>query len=396
MLLSLMLIISLGIAVQIFLKRLPLPGLLGLLLLGIALGPYGFNLLDEALLASSQDLRMLALIVILLRAGLGLNRKVLNEVRGPAFTMGVVPCIIEGLTVSVAAFYILDFPVPVAASLGFVLAAVSPAVVVPSMLYLKERGLGMNKGIPVLILAGASVDDVVAITFLTSALGWAVVGSVAGLWWQFMLIPARIAAGIALGIGAGLILVKLLPRVAAFHRGYAALLVLAGALAVVAIGEYTGIAGLLGVMACGFILVERGGRELHIVIKAADAAWLVAQIFLFVLIGAAVDIGVALEAGLAGVLVVSLGLLGRSFGVFLGLLGSKLNWKERLFCAIANVPKATVQAAVGGLPLAMGVAGGEVILAVAVLSIILTAPLGAAAIPLAAPRLLSGAGETEN
>jgi len=395
LLLSLLLIISLGVAVQLVLKRLPLPGLLGLLVLGVALGPHGLNLLDEALLASAQDLRMLALIIILLRAGLGLNRRVLNEVKGPAFTMGVLPCIVEGVAVTIAAMYVFKFSVPVAASLGFVLAAVSPAVVVPSMLYLKERGLGMNKGIPVMILAGASVDDVVAITFLTSALGWAVAGTTAGLWWQALLIPARIIAGIALGLVVGWILVKLLPKVASFQRGYAALAVFAGALAVVAIGEITGIAGLLAVMACGFILVERAGRELHIVVKAADAAWVVAQIFLFVLIGAAVDIGVAWQAGLAGALVIGIGLLGRALGVYLGLLGSKLNWKERLFCAISYVPKATVQAAVGGLPLAMGVPGGEIILAVAVMSIVLTAPLGATAIPLVAPRLLKKAAASQ-
>lgn len=388
MLLSILLIISLGVAVQVIIKRLPLPGLLGLLVLGVVLGPHGFNLLNEVLLASSQDLRMMALIIILLRAGLGLNRRVLNEVKGPAFAMGVVPCLVEGLAVTVAAVYVLGFSVPSAASLGFVLAAVSPAVVVPSMLYLKNRGLGMDKGIPVMILAGASVDDVVAITLLTSALGWAVAGVTSGIWWQALLIPMRIILGILLGLVVGWVLVKVMPRITSFQRGYSALAVFAGALAVVVIGEIAGIAGLLAVMSCGFYLVERRIKEMHLLIKSVDAAWMVAQIFLFVLIGAAVDVEVALQAGLAGAAIIGFGLLGRALGVYLGLLGSKLNWKERLFCAIAYVPKATVQAAVGGLPLAMGVAGGEVILAIAVLSIILTAPLGAATIPLAAPRLL--------
>ena len=393
MLLSLMLVLSFGLAVQIFMKRLPLPGLLGLLFLGVALGPNGFDLLDETLMAGAQDLRMLALIIILLKAGLGINRQVLNEVKGPAFGMGVVPCLAEGIAVTLAAVYILDFSLPAAATLGFILAAVSPAVVVPSMLYLKERGLGMNKGIPVLVLAGASVDDVVAITLLTSALGWAVAGTVAGLWLQALLVPARILAGVLLGLMMGLLMARLLPKIAAFNRGYTSLAVFAGALAVVTIGEHTGIAGLLAVMACGFMLVERAGREeLHMVIRATDAAWMVAQIFLFVLIGAAVDINVAMEAGLAGGLIIILGLLGRSVGVLGGLLGSKLNWRERVFCIVAYLPKATVQAAVGGLPLAYGIAGGEVILAIAVLSIILTAPLGAIAIPLAANRLLSSEG----
>ncbi len=362
-------------AVQIFMKRLPVPGLLGLLFVGVALGPYGFDLLDEILLAGSQDLRMMALIVILLRAGLGVNRRVLNEVKGPALIMGVIPCLAEGAAVTLAAIYILDFSPAVAASLGFVLAAVSPAVVVPSMLYLKKRGLGMNKGIPVLLLAGASVDDVVAITLLASALGWAVTGTIDNLWLQALLIPTRIAVGVALGLATGLLLARLLPRVAAFNRGYTPLMVFAGALAVVVVGEYTGIAGLLAVMACGFMLVELARREeLRLLVRAADSAWLVAQIFLFVLIGAAV---------------IAIGLVGRSVGVLSGLMGSNLNWRERLFCVIAYLPKATVQAAVGGLPLAYGLAGGEVILAIAVLSIILTAPLGAVAIPLAAPILLT-------
>lgn len=224
MLLSIFLILRLGIVIQYGMRKLPLPGLLGLLFLGVALGPQGFDLLAPVVLDYSQDLRLLALIVILLRAGLGLN---LNQVKTSALGLGVIPCLVEGLVVTVASRFLLEFSWPAAASLGFVLAAVSPAVVVPSMLWLKEWGLGMSKGIPVMILAGASVDDVVAITFLSSALGWAA-GSAAGVHWQLLIIPARILGGIALGLAVGWVLLKLMPLVSRFNKGYGALAAFCG------------------------------------------------------------------------------------------------------------------------------------------------------------------------
>lgn len=387
-LISLALILLLGMAVKMGMERLPLPGLLGLLLLGWVVGPQGLDWLSPALIDNASDFRLIALVVILLKAGLGVNRQVLNQVRVPALRMGVLPCIAEGLAAAAAATMILGFSWTAALALGFVLAAVSPAVVVPSMLFLKRKGLGMDKGIPVLILAGASVDDVVAITLLTSTLGWAA-GSGAVFYWQVALFPARIFGGIALGLAVGWLLARQLPTIFIHKKGYCALAVFAASLGLAAVGELTGIAGLLAVMACGFMIVETGGKAAELVVRATDAAWLVAQIFLFVLIGAVVDLNVAWAAGGAGIAIITFGLAGRSLGVLTGLVGSGLTWREKLFCLIAYLPKATVQAAVGGLPLAMGLAEGKVILAIAVLSIVITAPLGAAVIPLAAPRLLN-------
>lgn len=391
MLTSLALILALGVAIKISMRKLPVPGLLGLLVLGVVLGPYGLNWLDAQLLENAADIRMIALIVILLKAGLGLNRQVLTRVKGPAIRLGVLPCITEGVVAATAAHLLLGFSWPSALALGFVLAAVSPAVVVPSMLYLKRKGLGMDKGIPIMILAGASVDDVVAITVLTSVLGWAV-GTGASIYWQVLLFPAKIFGGIALGLAGGWMLAKASPFILSHSKGYVVLSAFALAFGLVALGELIGVAGLLAVMACGFLIVELGGKETEVIVRATDSAWQVAQIFLFVLLGAMVDLRVAVGAGLLGLLIITAGLLGRSAGVFAGLIGSGLSWREKLFCTIAYFPKATVQAAVAGLPLAMGVAHGEVILAIAVLSIAITAPLGAAAIPLVAPVLLNHKG----
>ncbi len=391
MLMSLALILALGVAVKIGMRHLPVPGLLGLLVLGVGLGPQGLNWLAPQLLENAADIRMIALIIVLLKAGLGLNRQVLAQVKGLAVRLGVLPCITEGAVAAVAAHLVLGFSWASALALGFILAAVSPAVVVPSMLYLKRKGLGMDKGIPVMILAGASVDDVVAITVLTSVLGWAV-GTGASIYWQFLLFPAKIFGGIALGLAGGWLLAKALPLILSHSRGYGALSAFALAFGLVALGEVVGVAGLLAVMACGFLVVELGGRDTEPIVKATDSAWQVAQIFLFVLLGAMVDLNVAVGAGLSGLLIIAAGLLGRSTGVFAGLIGSGLTWREKAFCTIAYFPKATVQAAVAGLPLAMGLAHGEVILAIAVLSIVITAPVGAAAIPLAAPVLLNNKG----
>jgi NhaP-type Na+/H+ or K+/H+ antiporter len=219
MLLSVALILLIGVVVIFYMRKLPLPGLLGLLLLGVALGHQGFNLLAPELLALGADLRLMALMIILLRTGLGLNRRVLNQVRSQALGLGFLPCICQDVVVAAASNLILGFTWPTAFSVGFVLAAVSPAVVVPSMLWLKERGLRTNKGIPTMLLAGASVDDMVAITFLTSALAWGI-GSAGAMGWQIAHFPLRILGGIALDLGAGWLSLKLLPPINRLNKGY--------------------------------------------------------------------------------------------------------------------------------------------------------------------------------
>jgi solute carrier family 9B (sodium/hydrogen exchanger), member 1/2 len=387
---SILIVLLLGLLADRLFRVLGLPGLLGMILVGVAVGPYGAGLLDPLLLAASADVRMLALVVILLRAGLGLEKDVLQKVGPQAIKMSAIPCLLEGFAAMLAAHTLLGLPLIEAGMLGFILAAVSPAVVVPAMLSLKERGLGMDKGVPVIVLAGASVDDVFAITLFTAFVG---LSSEAGesLLLQIARIPVQIAGGVLLGIAGGWLLYRLFRQKSVRLRGMERLaLLVAAALAILVIGQRLELAGLLGVMTLGFVLLERANGIAADLQRALDRIWFVAQILLFVLIGAEVNMSVALQAGLVGLGVVLIGLVGRATGVLIALHGSKLNAKERAFCALAYLPKATVQAAIGGIPLAMGLASGEMILAIAVLAVVLTASLGAVGIHALAPRLLQG------
>lgn len=387
---SILIVLVLGLLADRLFRALRLPGLLGMILVGVALGPYGAGLLDPLLLSVSADVRMLALVVILLRAGLGLEKQVLQKVGPQAIKMSAIPCLLEGTMATLAAHKLLGLPLIEAGMLGFILAAVSPAVVVPAMLALKERGLGMDKGVPVIILAGASVDDVFAITLFTAFVG---LSSQAGqsLLLQIARIPVQVAGGVLLGAAGGWLLYRLFRQRGIRLEGMERLaLVVAAALATLVIGERLQLAGLLGVMTLGFVLLERADGIAADLQRALDRIWFVAQILLFVLIGAEVNVSVALQAGLLGLGVVLIGLMGRALGVLIALHGSELNRKERAFCVVAYLPKATVQAAIGGIPLAMGLASGETILAVAVLAVVLTASLGAVGIHALAPRLLQG------
>lgn len=385
---SILLILLLGILGNKVFNFIKLPGLLGMILVGIIIGPYGFNLLDKAILDNSSDIRMLALIVILLRAGLGLNRETLNKVGKVAIKMSAIPCLFEGFTITLVAYKLLGIPFLEAGMLGFIVAAVSPAVVVPSMLYLREKGLGMKKGIPIIILAGASVDDVFAITLFTTFIGLSF-NTQSTIALQLLQIPIQVIGGILIGIIFGYILYKIYryKNIKLNDMEKLAILIISS-LMIVIIGDTAHIAGLLGVMTLGFILLEKANDFASNFEIELNKVWFFAQIFLFVLIGAEVNIYVAWKAGLIGALIILIGLIARSIGVIIALQGSNLNIKEKIFCTIAYSPKATVQAAIGGIPLAMGVASGNLILAIAVLAVILTAPLGAVGIKLLAPILL--------
>jgi NhaP-type Na+/H+ or K+/H+ antiporter len=385
---SILLILLLGILGNKVFNFIKLPGLLGMILVGIIIGPYGFNLLDKAILDNSSDIRMLALIVILLRAGLGLNRETLNKVGKVAIKMSAIPCLFEGFTITLVAYKLLGIPFLEAGMLGFIVAAVSPAVVVPSMLYLREKGLGMKKGIPIIILAGASVDDVFAITLFTTFIGLSF-NTQSTIPLQLLQIPIQVIGGILIGIIFGYILYKIYryKNIKLNDMEKLAILIISS-LMIVIIGDTAHIAGLLGVMTLGFILLEKANDFASNFEIELNKVWFFAQIFLFVLIGAEVNIYVAWKAGLIGALIILIGLIARSIGVIIALQGSNLNIKEKIFCTIAYSPKATVQAAIGGIPLAMGVASGNLILAIAVLAVILTAPLGAVGIKLLAPILL--------
>lgn len=391
MLESLALLLILGYIAAKLISILRLPGLLGMLLTGVLLGPYVFSWIDEDMMIISQDLRAFALIIILIRAGLGLKRESLKQVGGVALRISSIPCLMEGFTVLTAAYYFLDFSFAEAGMLGFIIAAVSPAVVVPGMLDLKEQGYGDDKQIPTLLLAGTSIDDVFAITLFTFFLGLGVSGD-SNVLLELGKIPLSIGGGIVGGliVAAGLLYLFKVKGLTTRHTEKL-LLLLAIAILYYEFGEWIGIASLLGVMTIGFVILEKRNDIATDFSEKLAKVWVFASIILFTLVGAEVNIEVALEAGLIGVAIIALGLVGRSIGVWLATMGTNLNKKERLFCIIAYTPKATVQAAIGSLPLAAGVEGGSIILAIAVLSIVITAPLGAIGIKLSAPHLLNKA-----
>lgn len=381
---SIAIIIILGLIANMLFIKLKLPGLLGMLLLGILIGPHVLNLLDPSILAISEDLRKLALIIILLRAGLGISKTNLNKVGKTAIKMSFIPGILEGFTVAFLSTKLFGFTFIQGGILGFIIAAVSPAVVVPSMLNFISNKIGTNKSIPTLILASASIDDVVAITFYTAFLGLYQSTKLTGtnnlnIGFELLNIPISIILGIVFGIIFGLSLVWFFNK---YHiRDTKKILIILGIATLLTTMEemlinIIPIASLLGVMTIGFIILEKKENVAKRLAIKYNKIWIFAEILLFVLIGSQVNISVALDAGLRGLLLIFLGLIARAIGVLISTMNTKLNFKERLFCIIAYIPKATVQAAIGAIPLKLGVESGDTILALAVLAIIITAPLG--------------------
>ncbi len=389
MLTSLALIFLVGMGFGWLVTRLRLPSLLGMLLTGILLGPYVLNLLDESILGISADLRQLALIIILTRAGLSLNIDDLKKVGRPAVLLCFVPACFEMAGMVVLAPRLLGLSVLDAAILGAVIAAVSPAVIVPKMLRLMELGYGTKHSIPQMILAGASVDDVFVIVMFTAFTGLAQGGTVSPA--TFVQIPVSIVTGVAFGLLAGVAFGAVYRRIHVRDSVKVVVLLSLSFLFVALENAVKGIvpfSGLLAVMSCG-IAVNRRRPELAARLSGKyNRLWVAAEVLLFVLVGATVDIGYAAAAGVAAVLVVLGALVFRMVGVFVCVGGTKLTRKERLFCMLAYTPKATVQAAIGSVPLSMGLGCGQIVLTVAVVAILLTAPLGAFAIDLTYRRLL--------
>ena len=381
MLLSVALILLCGMGMSWICKKLKLPGLLGMLLTGIVLGPYVLNLLDENLLNISSELRKMALIIILMRAGLGLDISGLKKIGRPAVMMCFVPASFELLGMLVLAPRLLGLSVLEAAILGSVLAAVSPAVVVPRMVRLMEEGYGTEKGIPQLILAGASVDDVYVIVLFTTFSGIMQGKSVSVM--SFLNIPISIILGMIIGLLAGGLLARYFEKVHIRDTVKVLILLSISFLLVVTEDHMTTaitFSALIAVMFLGVGLQKY--REVvakRIAVKCGKM-WVAAEVFLFVLVGATVNIGYLSHVGLKAVVLICGALIFRMTGVFVCLLGTDMNGKEKLFTMMAYTPKATVQAAIGGIPLALGFACGDVVLTVAVLAIVLTAPLGAFAI----------------
>jgi len=382
-------------------KKVKIPGLIGMLLIGIGFGPYVLGIINEDLLAVSADLRLVALIVILLRAGFELSKDTLKRVGLMALLLSAVPACFEIATITLLGPYFLGLTRMESAILGAILGAVSPAVVVPLMIQFIEKRYGAAKGIPTLVLAASSVDDVFVIVVYSILIG-VYLGHNVNIAWELAGIPLSIITGIVVGLVTGWILYKVFDRYN--PRATKRVLIILGIAILLVRGEHLlessiPFSALIAVMTVGFIILEKREHYAHEMSARLGKIWIFAEILLFTLVGSQVDIGVALGSGLAGIALISLGLVGRSIGTYLCMLGSNLNMKERLFVVIAYLPKATVQAAIGAAPLAamklagMDTAPGNMILTVAVLSILYTAPLGAAAISFVGWRVLEVAPE---
>lgn len=391
MLLTVGIIMVLGLAANFFFEKIGLPGLLGMLVLGIVIGPYGIDLISHELLNFSADFRMFALIVILLRAGLGISRKELKKIGAPALRLSCIPGIFEGFTIALISILVFGFSFAQGGMLGFILAAVSPAVVVPLMLKFSEQKKGTDKSIPTMIMAGASIDDVFAITIFSAFLA-SYTNSGTNVFKILLNIPISIFLGIVTGAVAGLILVKVFSK---YHMRDTRKVIYILGLSILINGiesflkSKVEIASLLGVMTIGYVILNRLPATAVRLSQKFNKIWVFAEILLFVLVGAQVNISLAFNSGLKGLVIILAGLLARSLGVYFSVMGTNLNFKEKLFCILSYTPKATVQAAIGAIPLSAGVENGDLILAVAVLAIMITAPLGAIAIKTGGEKLLS-------
>lgn len=390
MLTSIAIILLLGLLVGWFFSKIKLPSLLGMILVGIVLGPHCVNAVDESILAISGDLRQIALVIILTRAGLSLNITDLKKVGRPAILMCFVPACVEMLGTIIFAPLFLGVSVLDAAIMGSVIAAVSPAVIVPRMIRLIEEGYGKEKSIPQLILAGASVDDVFVIVVFTALTTLAFTGEISAS--SFLQIPISIVLGILLGALVGVVLVWFFKK-NHMRDSVKVLIILSVSFLLLEVQSrlegMVPVSGLLAIMSMGIFINQKYDVLAKRLSVKYNKLWLGAEIFLFVLVGMAVDLKYALAAGVMVILLVVVALLFRMLGVGLSLLKTKLTAKERLFCAFAYTPKATVQAAIGTIPLAMGLECGSMVLTVGVVSILLTAPLGALLVDSLYKRLLN-------
>lgn len=389
MLLSISLILILGMFMGWICQKIKLPSLLGMLITGIVLGPYVLNLLDDSILGISAELRKIALIIILTRAGLGLDLSGLKKIGRPAVLMCFVPASFELIGMILLAPKLMGLTVLEAAIMGAVLAAVSPAVVVPRMVKLMDEGYGVNEGIPQLILAGASVDDVYVIVLFSTFVGM-MQGEGASIL-KFVNIPISIFLGIAIGLLIGVLLAYFFKKMHIRDTSKVLIILSISFLLVVMEDKLLTpitFSALIAIMFIGIGLQKKRETVAKRLSVKYGKLWVAAEVFLFVLVGATVNIGYLGKVGVKALIVIIGALVFRMFGVFVCLLGTSLKRKERLFTMLAYTPKATVQAAIGGIPLALGFTCGDLVLTVAVLAIVLTAPLGAFAIDLSYKKLL--------
>ena len=389
MLTSIAIILLLGMGAGWLFSKIKLPSLLGMIIVGIVISPHCLNLVDESILMISGDVRQIALVVILMRAGLSLNTEDLKKVGRPAVLMCFVPACVEMLGTVLLAPLLFDISVLDAAIMGSVIAAVSPAVIVPRMIKLIETGYGRKRRIPQLILAGAAVDDVFVIVVFTSLTTLASTGQISV--GSFLQIPVSIGLGILLGWVVGLILVVFFKK--KHMRDTVKVLILVSVSFLMLevqsqLENVVAVSGLLAIMSMGIVIKKKHPVTAQRLSVKYNKLWLGAELFLFVLVGVAVDLRYALAAGATVIVLVAAALVFRMVGVFLSLLKTELSKKEKLFCMMAYTPKATVQAAIGTIPLAMGLDCGSMVLTVAVVSILLTAPFGAICVDNSYKRLL--------
>ena len=378
MLTSVALILLLGLLLGSIFSKMRLPSLLGMIIVGIILSPHALNLIDKSILNISTDLRQIALVIILTRAGLSLNVADLKRAGRPAILMCFVPACIEMIGTIILAPILLGVTVLEAAIIGSVIAAVSPAVIVPRMIKLIDEGYGKKHSIPQLILAGASVDDVFVIVVFTALISLASTGTISVI--NFLQIPVSILMGIGIGMAVGSILVIFFKK---FHMrdSVKILIILSFSFLLLELQNrlegIIPISGLLAIMSLGIVMKQKYSVLAERLSSKYNKLWVAAEVFLFVLVGATVDLKYAITAGIFAVLLVIGALVFRMFGVAMSLIKTKLTRQEKLFCMIAYTPKATVQAAIGAIPFTMGLACGQTVLTVAVLSILITAPFGA-------------------
>lgn len=389
MLLSVALIVLLSLIFAYLFNLLKLPRMIGMLLAGILLGPYVLDLIDPSILNISAELRQISLIVILIRAGLSLDLNDLKKIGRPALLLSFIPALFEFIVIMVVAPLFFDITLIEAAIIGAIVAAVSPAIIVPRMIKLMERGYGKKKPIPQLILAGASIDDVFVIILFTSLVQSYQTNTFSIQ--SILLIPVSLVLGIVLGVLIGVILVKLFKK---YHMRdtIKVLIIFSMGFLMIALEnslkDVIMISGLVSVMVLGGTILNQYQILAHRLVNKFEKIWVVAEIMLFVLVGAVLDISVIPGIGIFAIILVFIGLLGRMLGVMISLIKTKLNQKEKLFIGISYIPKATVQAAIGAIPLSLGFMSGQLMLSIAVLSIIITAPIGAFLMDLSYSKLL--------
>lgn len=380
--LSLALILILGLLFAKGFEKIKIPGFFGMLILGVLIGPYCLDLISSALMNISPDIRIIALIIILLRAGFGINRSSIRSIGISMVKMSFIPSLMEGLTIMVVGHLLLGIPLLESAMLGFIVAAVSPAVIVPQMLSFIDKKIGTSKGIPNLILASAALDDVIVIAVFSAIMG-IYGGSEINIMGEILSIPISIIIGALIGAALGLITLLIFKKFN-IHHTEKALLILAFAILLKNIGDFSQsiipLAGLVGVMVLSFVIMDKKS-ELGVPLSHTfNKIWIFIEILVFVLVGAQVNLILVWNYALIGIVVLLIGLVARSAGVYISLFGTDFNLKEKIFCVASFIPKATVQATIGAIPLAAGVASGELILAIAVLAILFTSPLGALAV----------------